>query len=47
MNRLQNPNIEILTRTVEKLGEVSSELVFLGGCATELLLTDRAAPPLG
>lgn len=34
MNRLQNPNIEILTHAVEKLGEVSDELVFLGGCAT-------------
>ncbi len=46
MNRLNNPNIEILTRAVERLGDVSDEFVFLGGCATGLLLTDTAAPPL-
>ncbi len=46
MNRLQNPNIEILTSAVERLGTLSKEMVFLGGCATGLLLTDMAAPPL-
>jgi len=46
MNRLQNPNIEILTRAVVQLGTMSQEMVFLGGCATGLLLTDTAAPPL-
>lgn len=46
MNRLQNPNIEILTRAVERLGTLSQEMVFLGGCATGLLITDKAAPPL-
>ncbi|MCU7877211.1 MAG: hypothetical protein KZQ84_10495 [Candidatus Thiodiazotropha sp. (ex Lucinoma borealis)] len=46
MNRIQNPNIEILTQAVERLGALSHEMVFLGGCATGLLITDEAAPPL-
>lgn len=46
MNRLQNPNIELLTRAVDRLGALSQEMVFLGGCATGLLITDSAAPPL-
>jgi len=40
MMRLKNPNLEILIRTVERLGSISDELVFLGGCATGLLITD-------
>ena len=31
---------------VERLGELVDKLVFLGGCATGLLLTDVAAPPI-
>jgi len=46
MNRLQNPNMEILTLAIEKLGSLSNEMVFLGGCATGLLITDIAAPPI-
>ena len=44
MVRQRNPNIEILTMAVERLGPVADEMVFLGGCATGLLITDPAAP---
>ncbi len=43
---IRNPNIEMLEAAVERLGSLSDELVFLGGCATGLLITDPAAPPL-
>ncbi|MBT3032894.1 MAG: hypothetical protein KME36_17475 [Candidatus Thiodiazotropha sp. (ex Lucina pensylvanica)] len=46
MKREQNPNLKILTQAVERLGTLSDEMVFLGGCATGLLITDKAAPPL-
>ncbi len=46
MSRVQNPNIEILMLAVERLGALAEEMVFLGGCATGLLLTDPAAPPI-
>jgi hypothetical protein len=46
MERQRNPNIEILTSVVSKLGPVADELVFLGGCATGLLFTDPAVPPI-
>jgi hypothetical protein len=41
-----NPNIEILERTVQLLGSLADKMVFLGGCATGLLLTDPAASPI-
>ena len=41
-----NPNLEILMLAVDRLGEVTDEIVFLGGCATGLLITDQAAPPV-
>ena len=31
---------------VDRLGELADEMVFLGGCATGLLITDPAAPPI-
>ena len=31
---------------VDQLGELANEMVFLGGCATGLLITDPAAPPI-
>ncbi len=31
---------------VNRLGELADEMVFLGGCATGLLITDPAAPPI-
>ena len=46
MARRQNPNLQILEIAVEQLGELADEMVFLGGCATGLLITDPAAPPI-
>ncbi|PCI64943.1 MAG: hypothetical protein COB38_12100 [Gammaproteobacteria bacterium] len=46
MNRLQNPNMAILTLAMEKLGSLSNEMVIVGGCATGLLITDKAAAPI-
>ncbi|TDY02868.1 hypothetical protein [Thiohalophilus thiocyanatoxydans] len=46
MAREKNPNLEILMLAVDKLGELAEEMVFLGGCATGLLITDPAAPPI-
>jgi predicted nucleotidyltransferase len=39
-----NPNLEILILAVARLGKLTERMVFLGGCATGLLLTDPAAP---
>lgn len=44
MIEAQNPNVQILELAVGQLGQISDRLVFLGGCATGLLLTDPAAP---
>ena len=41
-----NPNLNILMLTVEKLGSLCDEMVFLGGSTTGLLITDKAAPPV-
>ncbi len=46
MAREKNPNLEIMILAVEQLGELVDEMVFLGGCATGLLITDPAAPPI-
>jgi len=46
MARQQNPNLEILMLAVDRLGELADEMVFVGGCATGLLITDVAAPPI-
>lgn len=46
MARAQNPNVDIFERAIERLGDLADEMVFLGGCATGLLLTDVAAPPI-
>ena len=40
----EHPNIEILEAAIRKLGPLGDEMVFLGGCATCLLLTDPATP---
>jgi len=42
----RNPNIEILELAVDQLDDLADEMVFLGGCATGLLITDPAAPPI-
>jgi len=46
MVKQQNPNIEILEFAVAQLGKLADEMVFLGGCATGLLITDPAAPTI-
>ena len=46
MARTQNPNLDILTLAVDQLGTLTDDMVFLGGCATGLLITDPAAPPI-
>ncbi len=44
MARAANPNIEIMELAVARLGVLADEMVFLGGCATGLLITDALAP---
>lgn len=44
MRRAANPNLEIMEVAVARLGALAEEMVFLGGCATGLLITDAAAP---
>jgi predicted nucleotidyltransferase len=46
MTNSQNPNIELLLLAVNQLGDLVNEMVFIGGCATGLLITDAAAPPI-
>ncbi|MEN8140811.1 MAG: hypothetical protein ABFR97_06250 [Thermodesulfobacteriota bacterium] len=46
MHRLTNPNIELLEGAVARLEGLVERLVFLGGCATGLLITDNASPPI-
>ena len=43
---MADPNIELLTRVAEALGDLRERLVFIGGCATALLITDPAAAPV-
>lgn len=40
------PNIEIIEEAAVCLGPLINEMVFTGGCATGLLITDPAAPPV-
>lgn len=44
--RRNDPNIAMLELAAEALGPLVGEVVFLGGCATGLLITDPAAPPV-
>jgi len=44
MPALNNPNLVILELAVGALGLLADEMVFIGGCATGLLITDMAAP---
>ena len=46
MPEVNNPNLLMLEMTAEKLGPLVDAVVLLGGCATGLLITDPAAPPL-
>jgi len=45
MPRPGNPNLQLLESAVGSLGELVNEFVFLGGCATGLLIVDTAASP--
>jgi len=40
---MPNPNIELLKSVARRLGPLVHEVVFVGGCATGLLITDEAA----
>jgi hypothetical protein len=40
---MPNSNTELLKRVAVRLGPLLSEVVFVGGCATGLLITDEAA----
>lgn len=39
-------NLELIARIAEALGELRERFVFVGGCATGLLITDPAAAPV-
>jgi predicted nucleotidyltransferase len=41
-----DPNIEILELIARALGKITEHVVFVGGCATGLLITDAARPPV-
>ena len=43
---MKSPNLDILITAVRLLGSIADEMVFVGGCATGLLLTDPAAPSI-
>jgi hypothetical protein len=40
---MPNPNLQLLTDAAKLLRPILGELVFVGGCATALLITDKAA----
>lgn len=39
----RDPNVELLSRMAEALGDLRERFIFVGGCATALLITDTAA----
>ncbi|MGB2663392.1 MAG: hypothetical protein WAK48_05280 [Candidatus Acidiferrum sp.] len=40
---MPSPNLQLLTDAAKLLTPILGELVFVGGCATALLITDKAA----
>jgi len=42
----QNPNAGLLSSAVQRLAPILDRIVFVGGCATGLLITDLAAAPI-
>ena len=47
MRALQrDPNVPALELVIARLGELSQELVLVGGCSVGLLITDQARPPV-
>jgi hypothetical protein len=43
---MPNPNLELLELAAERLRRLLPEIVFVGGCATGLLIDDPAAAPV-
>ncbi len=43
---MSEANTDLLVRMAEALGDLRERLVFVGGCATALLITDPAAAPV-
>lgn len=43
---MDSPNLELLIRVAEALGDIRKHVVFVGGCATALLITDTGAAPV-
>ena len=43
---MPNPNLELLELAAERLRPLLSEIVFVGGCATGLLVDDPGAAPV-
>jgi hypothetical protein len=43
---MANPNLELLKIAAERLRPILPEIVFVGGCATGLLVNDPGAPPV-
>ena len=43
---MTSPNLELLEIAAERLHPLLSEIVFVGGCATRLLVTDPGAAPV-
>lgn len=41
-----DPNVRLVEGLIRHLGELKDEFVFVGGCATGLLITDTARPPV-
>jgi len=46
MHKERNPNLQTLEFAVARLAALADEMVFLGGCAAGLLLTDQGALPI-
>ncbi len=46
MENLSNPNLNILELAAKQLMPLLDDLVFVGGCATGLLISDAAASPI-
>jgi hypothetical protein len=40
---MANPNLQLLVDAARLLKPILNELVFVGGCTTALLITDKAA----
>ncbi|ESS71861.1 hypothetical protein MGMO_86c00210 [Methyloglobulus morosus KoM1] len=43
---INDPNVALVELAVHKLGDLADKFVLVGGCATGLLITDNARPPV-